>query len=404
MKKILIILPYFPYPLNSGGNIANYEMINFLRFKHSITLLALNSTEENMRNLRMKWDNVEIITYISESFTQLLIKRISKVLLHIYLFSISLILEKKNYAHTYLTTTLNPYINPNLVKQLSRLQIENSYDYIQVEFFELLPLIQYLNNKSTSVFIHHELRFVRYQRMIEMNRFNKLMMLLIKGQEIEFLKQYNKVVTVSDFDKRQLEFDLNPNQLYSSTLTISIPQKKIDNEYEFNNTITFLGGSEHFPNKDAIYWFLESCWGKLLQNSNLQLHIIGNWSKSDSELLNKKYRNVKFLGFVENLEVALSNSIMIVPIRIGSGMRMKIIEAANYGVPFITTTIGVEGLDFCNHVDCIIADGADAFSDAIIQLSKDSNLQKSLVSNAFKTIDLKYNSARLFEKRNSIYS
>jgi glycosyltransferase involved in cell wall biosynthesis len=402
-KKILVILPYFPYPLNSGGNIAIFEMINYLRYNHSITILALNSSVSNVSELKQKWENVDIRTYSNESFIQLLIKRISKVFLYIYLFCLSLIVERKNYANTYLTTTLNPYLNPNLIKLLKDIQLETVFDFIQVEFYELLPLIHYINTTSQTIFIHHELRFVRYQRACEMNQFNKLMLSLIKGQEIEFLKQYNRVVTVSDFDRQILENDLNSSNLSTSTLTIRIQEKKIVQAYKFNRILTFLGGSEHYPNKDGILWFLENCWNELIEQSDFKLNIIGNWSKNDIKLL-KKYKNVHFLGFVENLEHSLKNTIMIVPIRIGSGMRMKIIEAANYGIPFITTSVGVEGLDFIHNHDCIIADGAEAFIQEIIELSNNTILQNTLIQNAYNTIETKYNSNTLFNKRNQLYT
>jgi glycosyltransferase involved in cell wall biosynthesis len=400
--KILIILPYFPYPLSSGGNIANFEMINHLRFHHQITMLTLNSTEDNIQSLQSKWDNVEIITYSSESSKQLLYKRICKSFLHLYLSFMSYLLEGTFSIQTYLTTTLNPYINPNLVEKFLQIQKENSFDFIQIEFYELLPLINYINDKNKSIFIHHELRFVRYQRSVNMNRFNQLMINLIKGQEIELLKQYAKVVTVSDVDRQLLERDLSTNELVSSSLAIRFPNKKLNSKFIFNNTLTFLGGSEHFPNKDAIYWFLENCWENVLEETEIKLNIIGAWSNSDISRLSK-YRNVSFLGFVEDLESALCNSIMIVPIRIGSGMRMKIIEAANYGVPFITTTVGVEGLDFRSHFDCLIADTPESFVQTILNLQSNAIMQNDLIHNAYNTINTRYNSNKLFDKRNEIY-
>lgn len=67
----------------------------------------------------------------------------------------------------------------------------------------------------------------------------------------------------------------------------------------------------------------------------------------------------------------------MVPIRIGSGMRMKILDAINSKSPLITTTKGVEGLNFINEEECLIADTPDAFANAIIRLLNDTNLQKN---------------------------
>ena len=96
------------------------------------------------------------------------------------------------------------------------------------------------------------------------------------------------------------------------------------------------------------------------------------------------------MGFVEHLEDAVHGSIMIVPILTGSGMRMKILEAAAMSVPFITTSVGVEGLDFKHDESCLVADTAEEFANAIDCLANDAVLRKRLTENASKVFENKY--------------
>lgn len=74
---------------------------------------------------------------------------------------------------------------------------------------------------------------------------------------------------------------------------------------------------------------------------------------------------------------------MIVPIRIGSGIRMKLLEASNLGIPFVSTTVGAEGLPFKHKQDCLLADSVDSFVECILAM-KELPLQRKLANNAYK--------------------
>ena len=130
----------------------------------------------------------------------------------------------------------------------------------------------------------------------------------------------------------------------------------------------------------------------------VSLQIIGSgWP------LSYESSNVKLLGFVDHLDEAICGSIMIVPILTGSGMRMKILEAAAMGVPFVTTSVGVEGLDFLNGDSCLIADGADAFAHALECLINDNCLCEKLARKASNVYMGKYSVEALSAVRNDIY-
>lgn len=94
---------------------------------------------------------------------------------------------------------------------------------------------------------------------------------------------------------------------------------------------------------------------------------------------------------------------MVVPILSGSGMRMKILEAAANSVPIITTTVGVEGLDFEDGVSCLIADTPQDFARAIDSLVNDRALCRRLGENANNVFRFKYTAEILAQVRNELY-
>lgn len=115
------------------------------------------------------------------------------------------------------------------------------------------------------------------------------------------------------------------------------------------------------------------------------------------------YKQVEMTGFIPSISPYSSHSIMIVPILTGSGMRMKIIEAANNGIPFVTTQVGVEGLTFENGKDCYIENTHSAFAQSTLTLMNDPNTQLTFRTNAFKKIKEAYDTDKLIEQRMNVY-
>ena len=128
------------------------------------------------------------------------------------------------------------------------------------------------------------------------------------------------------------------------------------------------------------------------------LDLIGKgWGEIHSDL------EVRTYGYVSDLSPVLRGSVMIVPILSGSGMRMKILEAAANSVPIITTTVGVEGLDFENGVSCLIADTPQEFASAIDSLVGDRALCRRLGESANNVYRTKYTAKILAQVRNELY-
>ena len=95
---------------------------------------------------------------------------------------------------------------------------------------------------------------------------------------------------------------------------------------------------------------------------------------------------------------------MIVPILTGSGMRMKILDAAALGVPFITTSVGVEGLLFKDGHDCIVRNEASEWAISLVKMIEDEDLRKFITAGARSVFEQNYSESVLLRKRNLVYS
>jgi glycosyltransferase involved in cell wall biosynthesis len=407
LKKlnILIISNILPYPLNNGGAQAQFHIIDNLRQIVDISMLVIihknMNTVDNLEKLKLIWPDVKFIPYYSNwrdyEFTTIVNKFKLKIQSVFGLKSgFSSIGEMSGdfFTNNFLTFVKN---NVDQIK----------YDIIQTEFYPFMGLIYSLESDAKKIFIQHEINFVKNKIFLDMYTTNVFEQYLFKRNkliEIATMNEYDAVIALTEVDRLKLVESGVVTAVYSSPGGIKF--KNIENfNFNFNNKIVFLGGYQHYPNVDAVEWYLSEIWEKILSgNPILEFHIVGIWPENIQKKYIKKYPKIFFNGFVPNLSDILDNSIVVVPLRIGSGMRMKIIEAVNYGCPVITTSIGVEGLDFIDGIDCVITDEPNRFALEVVELSLNSIKQSEYIKNSKDCFIRNYSIDKLSQKRFSIYN
>lgn len=397
--NIVILTHYLPYPLSSGGAQAQFNMINELRHRHHITLIfneGSGSTLKNMRRLRKIWPEVDIIAYP----------------IYRQLFYFKFVHDKFRRAWQVIFTpesrklkverALLPYgqwFSKDHVHFVNQIIRKKKADLIQVEFFQQLAWINYLPLNIHRVFIHHEICFVRNERFlrdIPLSEQEERWMYRAKRKELRDLNKYDHVITLTDTD-RDILMD------YGVEIPVSVSPAAVNATplpfKDWQGKIVFVGGYNHIPNREGMDWFLSQVAPKLPEG--MQLDIIGSgWP---AHYAKQKHIKVCLKGFVENLADAAYGQIMIVPLLTGSGMRMKILEAAAMSMPIVSTSVGVEGLSFKNKESCLIADFPAFFAQSIVYFSEDKELRKRLGEKARSIFEEQYSVKVLAEKRESIY-
>lgn len=398
--NILIISPYLPYPLSSGGAQAVFNMIDNLRHQHKFTMVINEGGQNNAENrkaLQKIWPDVDLVYYSFKNqllSTSFIYEKTRRVLFRKFM---------PSSRHFMIETVLRPYgewFSGHHVSFMKSIIKKKNIDLVQVEFMESLQWVYHLPAGIKKIFIHHELGFVRKERLLSnftLSDKEKNMLAEAKKTELEALKMYDAVVTVTDVDKHILMNEGANSNIYVSNLAVNTKPHPYSRRH---GELTFVGGYGHMPNKEGIDWFLSEVAPRL-SNNKFKLNLIGTrWPK---EYTSNKDIDVLSKGFVQELSDFALGTIMIVPILSGSGMRMKILEAAAMSLPIVTTTVGVEGLDFANGESCIIADTPADFAKAIIRLENDDNLRCSLGTKANQVFFEKYSPKVLADKRNNIY-
>ena len=411
-KNILLIVHCLPYPLNSGGRQAIFNGILAIKDDYNIFITYPDTDTAQDRIDKQAFltaigENVKLLPFVNNNTIEKrsFVQKVSCKMIAL-LNKICKTKQVPPNPYSYWIEEVLPK-SKSYIDNIRNIIKDCNIDAVQCEMVRNLPLVLSLPCNVKTIFVHHELGFTRHQLELE-----SLSSDFYDGQticnwakclEISLLNKFDHVVTLSSTDSRKLRDAGVTTRIHDSFAIVKSSQVAnlvSDNPLE----LSFVGPDNHIPNIVGLKWFLDKCLTRLLQaDANYHLRIIGKWSEKNITSLSALYPNVSFMGFVENLESAIQNTIMIVPITIGSGIRMKILEAAKLGIPFVSTTIGAEGIPVQSGKHCLLADDPSDFVDAILQL-KDHNKRAMFIQKAHQLIGDNFSLFSLKRNRLALYA
>ena len=151
-------------------------------------------------------------------------------------------------------------------------------------------------------------------------------------------------------------------------------RENIPMDFSKRKGLMFVGGFGHPPNEDAVIWFVEKVLPLIKESCNMPFYVIG--ANPTLRIKGLAGNGVTIKGFVtddELAEVYDTCRMAVIPLRYGAGVKGKVIEALYYGIPMVTTAIGIEGITGAEGL-VEIADTAEAFADRVVALY--NNMQK----------------------------
>ena len=204
----------------------------------------------------------------------------------------------------------------------------------------------------------------------------------LKKYEIDRLKKVDFIATITEDDLSTFE------QLGITTPKAVIPIA-IDlyaNSVDYTKTNLFFIGSMNWkPNIEAVDWLVNEILPSIkIVFPNIELHLAGSYM--DNQFPTSGIRGIVNHGFVsDSYKFMQNNGILISPIRSGSGVRVKLLEAMAIGVPVVTTKIGATGIQ---HDNCVfLAETTLEFVSQIIELVKFKEKRMALGEKARKYIE-----------------
>lgn len=194
----------------------------------------------------------------------------------------------------------------------------------------------------------------------------------MRRHEAEMCARFDGVITVSEKDASIFREQFGMTNVLGSTPT------GVDLEYfqsvrrilPASPTVVFVGSMDWYANVDGVLFFVNEVWPIVRESiAEAVFQIVGRKPPPEVLSLASCSRGVQVTGTVPDVRPFMRQAhIMVVPLRIGGGTRLKVYEAMAAELPIVSTTIGAEGLPVEHERHLLIADDAPAMASAIVRL------------------------------------
>jgi len=225
----------------------------------------------------------------------------------------------------------------------------------------------------------------------------------LKKFEKNILQSVDAIVTITDIDKQYFKLWGITTPFHVSPTGIQLPQYQVNHTEELPNSVFHFGSMDWMPNEEAVLWFINNVWDKVLAKvPQAKFYVIGRGM--GDKILSLSKPNVVVIGKIQNAEKVYHHySVMVVPLLSGSGMRIKMIEGMAYGKPIVSTTIGAEGIAVVVNKTCLLADNATDFANDVIEILNNEAKKKSLQSEARNFIEQHFENTSLVKQLVNFY-
>lgn len=257
--------------------------------------------------------------------------------------------------------------------------IRKTYDFVFFEFFYAAKF--YI---SAARFWQPQAKIiidsvdVHFQRMLTKARLHNdkrcfSQAARIKKQELATYKKADLILAVTSKDKQILEEEV-PELRLSVIPNIHETAEFPDPKARLSNSLLFVGGFSHLPNVDAVLYFCREVLPLIHERlPDARLTVVGsNPPAAVTALSNDR---IEITGYVPDMRPYLTSAfISVAPLRYGAGMKGKIGEAMSFGLPVVTTEVGMEGFGLTPGENVLVGNTAPEFSEAVVALCRDRAL------------------------------
>lgn len=391
---ILFLTQILPYPPESGPKVKTWHVLRYLsQHGHKITLASFVRPEELPYIDEVKKICATVYTVPVHR------SRVSDVqyFLRSLIRSRPFLVERDDLAE--MRSLVNKVVNSEQVDVIHADQLTMT----QFAF----PLNLHGGKKPALVFDAHNAVWTIIERMRENAPLYLKPPLWLETKRIKryegmIVSDFQATLAVTEPDRVSLldavheytgngKADIHP----ISVIPIAVDTNQIQPVSREGNSLNILtmGTLYYPPNADGIRWFLQDVFPLVRQEiPEVTLTIVGkNPPKDFVRLSEDPHSGVTVTGFVEKLEPYFAKSaMMVIPVRAGGGMRVRILDAFARGMPVVTTTIGLEGIQAQLNEDVLVADHPCDFAGAVIKLLQDRPQQNRLASNGRQLVERKY--------------
>jgi glycosyltransferase involved in cell wall biosynthesis len=281
-------------------------------------------------------------------------------------------------------------------QRLVQLLASEHFDLVHMDSLDLSGYLPLLRGQRV-ICTHHnvESRLLQRRGKIESSiarrAYSSIQARFMEAEERTWVPQVELNITVSDEDRVTLQ------SIAPGARCAVVPNGVDVTFFQPAETtvegprLVFVGGANWFPNRDALVHFCHDILPLIRRDEPaVTIDWVGACSERDQREFAEKF-SVNLTGYVDDIRpYVAAAACYVVPIRVGGGSRLKIVDAWAMGKALVTTSIGCEGLKAQHGVNALIADTAEAFAEATVRVLRDNRLRASLGMGARQTAESVY--------------
>lgn len=379
-NKVLFLSPQLPYPPISGGTIKSWKLAEYLNDHHDMYPAYFLKNEDASHEPEFL-ERLSLTAYYSEPI------EVPRSPLN---------LIKSNLQGI----PLNLFRNKSAAFKHHIDSIASRFDTIFIDHYEMYQYVP-ADFKGAIILHQHNCEYLMWDRFAEVER-NLLKKLALRNQAWR-IKHYERTICNQSDAVLAAPNDIEELQKIGATDTkyyetyhlgdeslLEAPDLQFDTSEE---AILFVGTLTWEANVDGLLWFLEEAWAELkARHPKLKFYIIGkNPDARIVQLVSSLSEDVILTGFVEDLEPYFQRSrVFVSPLRFGSGIKVKVMNALYRGVPTSTTSVGAEGIALKHREHIMIDDEIKGMVDSIDELLRDADLWGKLAGASRQLARRKY--------------
>ena len=390
--KILFLSPTVPFPLTDGGRIRVFNLLKQIAAKSDVTLLALETQPtdaEGVAGLQQLGVQVHLIPNAP------MLPRVSFSTL------VNAFLKQQ-------PITVARYDLPAYRQKFRELIASENFDLVHYEMFHTaqfrtetdLPSVLSQQNVDSAIWrrlcgetTNPFYKFAYWTQQLAFQRYERVLS-----------PRFDAVTCTSDIDADVFQRYCAADTLEIIPNGVDVAHYQPDFTSEASAHLIYIGSMDWYPNEDAVAFFADEVLPSIQDKvPDVKFSIVGGNPSARVQKLAER-EGVVVTGRVPEIKPYFAEAtVFVVPLRIGSGTRLKILEALAMGKAIVSTTVGAEGLDLKDGEEIFIADEPAIFAGAVTRLLTDASLRRRIGENGRARVEQDYDWRSIGEKLHTLY-
>jgi glycosyltransferase involved in cell wall biosynthesis len=379
--NVLLLTQVLPYPPDSGPKVKTYNVLKYLAQRHRVTLVSFVRGDQSA--------DVEVLQALCAGGVHTVPMERGKMR------------DAWHMAVSFVTGS--PFMmlrddRPSMHHLVDHLAGRESFDIAHADQLNMAQYAQRVPGASRILDAHNAL-WLLYRRLWETMWPGPRRWLLgrdwrlLRSYEGRMVRGFDAVLAVSHEDRTALEeaangaVDITVIPIAIDTDEVAVVEREPDPTH-----ILHIGTMYWPPNVDGVRWFARHVYPLIHeQRPDAQLDIVGARPPREIATLSDDGTGINVTGYVRDpMPYFRRAALLVVPLRAGGGMRVKILNALAQGIPVVSTTLGYEGIEVTPGRDILVGDTPEALAAQILRVLNEPALARQLSINGRRLAERVY--------------